>query len=99
MLSSNVMARCITATALMATGIFQPAQAEIIPSSSSVLIESGKNQSTIHIKNNGDKSVLLYSKLRKLPDDDLAGGTLFTEPSGYHCGPGRDPEHPRNLSD
>lgn len=88
MLSSNVMARSIAATALMAAGIFQPAQAEIIPSSSAVLIESGKNESTIDIKNNGDKSVLLYSKIRKLPDDDLAGGTLFTEPQAIIVGPG-----------
>lgn len=88
MLTSNVMVRNLAATALMTAGLFQPAQAEIVPSSSAVLIEAGKNESTIDIKNNGDKSVLLYSKVRKLPDDNLAGGTLFTEPQAIVVAPG-----------
>ncbi|MGE9552845.1 fimbria/pilus periplasmic chaperone [Erwinia amylovora] len=88
MLPLNVMVRNLTATALMAAGLFHSAQAEIVPSSSAVLIEGGKNESTIDIKNKGNKSVLLYSKIRKLPDDNLAGGTLFTEPQAIIVSPG-----------
>lgn len=88
MLSLNVMARNLAATVIMSAGLLHSAQAEILPSTSAVLIEAGKNESTIDIKNNGDKSVLLYSKIRKLPDDNLAGGTLFTEPQAIVVAPG-----------
>lgn len=62
--------------------------AEILPSSSAVIIESGKKESSIDIKNNGTKSVLLYSKVRKLPDDDLSGGTIYAEPQAILLAPG-----------
>lgn len=88
MLPLNVMARNLAATALIVAVLYHSAQAEIVPSSSAILIEAGKNESTIDIKNNGNKSVLLYSKIRKLPDDNLAGGTLFTEPQAIVVAPG-----------
>lgn len=79
MLSSNAMVHNFMGF-LIASCLFHSAHAEIAPSSSAILIESGKQESSIDIKNNGDKSVLLYSKIRKLPDDNLAGGTLYTDP-------------------
>lgn len=88
MLFSTAMLRNVSMSAFIFTGLIHGASAEILPSSSAVLIESGKQESTIDIKNNGDKSVLLYSKIRRLPDDNLAGGTLYTEPQAIVIGPG-----------
>ncbi|UYP72468.1 fimbria/pilus periplasmic chaperone [Pantoea dispersa] len=88
MLSSSVMARSLAMLALTAAVLPHFALAEITPSSSAVIIEAGKNEASIDIKNNGNKSVLLYSKIRKLPDDNLAHGTLFTEPQVILLAPG-----------
>lgn len=73
---------------LISSVIFQQAAAEIQPSVSAVLIPAGKEEATIDIKNNGSKSVLLYSKIVQLPDDALAGGTIYTEPQTVLMGPG-----------
>lgn len=72
----------------ISSSLLHYASAEILPSSSAVLIESDKQESTIDIKNNGDKSVLLYSKIQRLPDDNLAGGALYTEPQAVIMAPG-----------
>ncbi|MEW5289858.1 fimbria/pilus periplasmic chaperone [Erwinia papayae] len=84
----SVVTRNIVIFIFIASGLINFASAEILPSSSAVLIKSGSQESTIDIKNNGNKSVLLYSKISRLPDDNLAGGTLYTEPQAIVMAPG-----------
>lgn len=73
---------------LLSSVTLHHAAAEIQPSVSAVLIPAGKEEATIDIKNSGRESVLLYSKIIQLPDDSLAGGTVFTEPQTVLMGPG-----------
>lgn len=88
MLSSVVAKnKCTVVTVILLSTISAP-RAEILPSSSAVLIPAGKDESTIDIKNTGSNSVLLYSKIDRLPDDDLAGGTLFANPQAIVMVPG-----------
>lgn len=58
------------------------------PSTSAILIEKGQNEATIDLKNSSDEAVLLYSKVAKLPDDDLDGGVLYTVPQTVIVAPG-----------
>lgn len=83
-----VQARNALTVLLMSSVVLQQAMAEIQPSVSAVLIPAGKEEATIDIKNSGSESVLLYSKIVQLPDDKLAGGTIFTEPQTVLMGPG-----------
>ncbi|MFU9135856.1 fimbria/pilus periplasmic chaperone [Erwinia tasmaniensis] len=64
------------------------AHAGIMPSSTVVMIPDGEKEGAIDIKNTGNDSILLYSKIVKLSDDDLGGGTLYTSPPTIVVGPG-----------
>ncbi|WP_242200764.1 MULTISPECIES: fimbria/pilus periplasmic chaperone [unclassified Pseudomonas] len=66
------------------------AEAQVQPSASAVLIEKGQKEATIDLKNNSDEAVLLYSKVSKLPDDDLDGGVLYTVPQTVVVAPGKN---------
>ncbi|KTC38396.1 fimbrial chaperone protein [Pseudomonas sp. ABAC21] len=66
------------------------AEAQVQPSASAVLIQKGQKEATIDLKNNSDEAVLLYSKVSKLPDDDLDGGVLYTVPQTVVVAPGKN---------
>lgn len=65
------------------------AEAQVQPSASAVLIEKGQKEATIDLKNDSNEAVLLYSKVTKLPDDDLGGGVLYTVPQAVVVAPGK----------
>lgn len=75
---------------LLLTALWLPnvALAGIQPSVSAVAIPYGSKDGTIDIKNTGSESFLLYSKIIKLADDDLDGGTLYASPSTIVVGAG-----------
>ncbi|MFP1724277.1 fimbria/pilus periplasmic chaperone [Lonsdalea quercina] len=85
---SIVSMRNVFIAMLISLAVTHYVSAEIHPSSSAVLIPAGKEETTIDIKNSGDESVLLYSKINLLPDDDLAKGTIITDPQTVLMAPG-----------
>lgn len=85
MLSNQV---CFVLYFLFAVSINASAQSGISLSSSSILIDKGESESSIDVKNTSPDQILLYSKVVKLPDDDLSGGVLYTDPQATLINPG-----------